>query len=58
MYALVKTGNTPNNFPETGYKPTNYLYSLLLWTGPDVHSPRKTGNPPFLQMVPLLNFIK
>ncbi|WP_153796084.1 SusC/RagA family TonB-linked outer membrane protein [Foetidibacter luteolus] len=26
---------TPN-FPETGYGPTNYLYNLVLWTGPDV----------------------
>lgn len=25
-----------NNFPETGYGPTNYLYNLILWTGPDV----------------------
>ena len=24
------------NFPETGYGPTNYLYNLVLWTGPDV----------------------
>jgi TonB-linked SusC/RagA family outer membrane protein len=24
------------NFPETGYGPTNYLYNLILWTGPDV----------------------
>ncbi|MFD0765459.1 SusC/RagA family TonB-linked outer membrane protein [Mucilaginibacter lutimaris] len=25
-----------NNFPETGYGPTNYLYNLVLWTGADV----------------------
>lgn len=25
-----------DNFPETGYGPTNYLYNLVLWTGPDV----------------------
>lgn len=25
-----------NNFPETGYGPTNYLYNLILWTGADV----------------------
>lgn len=25
-----------NNFPETGYGPTNYLYNLILWTGPDI----------------------
>ncbi|QCR22258.1 SusC/RagA family TonB-linked outer membrane protein [Pontibacter sp. SGAir0037] len=25
-----------DNFPETGYGPTNYLYNLILWTGPDV----------------------
>ncbi|GAA5038859.1 SusC/RagA family TonB-linked outer membrane protein [Marivirga lumbricoides] len=24
------------NFPETGYGPTNYLYNLVLWTGTDV----------------------
>ncbi|WP_443946752.1 SusC/RagA family TonB-linked outer membrane protein [Pedobacter sp. AW1-32] len=24
------------NFPETGYGPTNYLYNLVLWTGADV----------------------
>lgn len=24
------------NFPETGYGPTNYLYNLVLWTGPDI----------------------
>jgi TonB-linked SusC/RagA family outer membrane protein len=26
-----------NNFPETGYGPTNYLYNLILWTGADVN---------------------
>ncbi|ACU64192.1 SusC/RagA family TonB-linked outer membrane protein [Chitinophaga pinensis] len=25
-----------HNFPETGYGPTNYLYNLILWTGPDI----------------------
>ena len=25
-----------DNFPERGYGPTNYLYNLILWTGPDV----------------------
>lgn len=25
-----------DNFPETGYGPTNYLYNLVLWTGADV----------------------
>ena len=25
-----------DNFPETGYGPTNYLYNLVLWTGVDV----------------------
>jgi TonB-linked SusC/RagA family outer membrane protein len=25
-----------DNFPEVGYGPTNYLYNLVLWTGPDV----------------------
>jgi TonB-linked SusC/RagA family outer membrane protein len=25
-----------DNFPETGYGPTNYLYNLVLWTGPDI----------------------
>jgi TonB-linked SusC/RagA family outer membrane protein len=25
-----------DNFPETGYGPGNYLYNLILWTGPDV----------------------
>ncbi|MCQ6956502.1 SusC/RagA family TonB-linked outer membrane protein [Mucilaginibacter aquariorum] len=25
-----------DNFPETGYGPTNYLYNLILWTGADV----------------------
>jgi TonB-linked SusC/RagA family outer membrane protein len=25
-----------DNFPETGYGPTNYLYNLVLWTGSDV----------------------
>jgi TonB-linked SusC/RagA family outer membrane protein len=25
-----------DNFPETGYGPNNYLYNLILWTGPDV----------------------
>jgi TonB-linked SusC/RagA family outer membrane protein len=25
-----------DNFPEIGYGPTNYLYNLVLWTGPDV----------------------
>ncbi|PWV47627.1 SusC/RagA family TonB-linked outer membrane protein [Chitinophaga sp. S165] len=25
-----------HNFPETGYGPANYLYNLILWTGPDV----------------------
>ncbi|WP_407483102.1 SusC/RagA family TonB-linked outer membrane protein [Elizabethkingia meningoseptica] len=25
-----------SNFPEVGYGPTNYLYNLVLWTGPDV----------------------
>lgn len=24
------------NFPETGYGPYNYLYNLVLWTGPDI----------------------
>lgn len=26
-----------DNFPETGYGPTNYLYNLVLWTGPDIN---------------------
>lgn len=25
-----------DNFPETGYGPNNYLYNLILWTGPDI----------------------
>jgi TonB-linked SusC/RagA family outer membrane protein len=25
-----------DNYPEVGYGPTNYLYNLVLWTGPDV----------------------
>ena len=25
-----------DNFPEVGYGPSNYLYNLILWTGPDV----------------------
>jgi TonB-linked SusC/RagA family outer membrane protein len=25
-----------DNFPERGYGPNNYLYNLILWTGPDV----------------------
>ena len=25
-----------DNFPEVGYGPENYLYNLVLWTGPDV----------------------
>ncbi|MFZ6011485.1 MAG: SusC/RagA family TonB-linked outer membrane protein [Bacteroidota bacterium] len=25
-----------DNFPEVGYGPPNYLYNLVLWTGPDV----------------------
>jgi len=25
-----------DNYPEVGYGPTNYLYNLILWTGPDV----------------------
>lgn len=25
-----------NNYPETGYGPSNYLYNLVLWTGADV----------------------
>jgi len=25
-----------DNFPETGYGPNNYLYNLVLWTGPDI----------------------
>jgi TonB-linked SusC/RagA family outer membrane protein len=25
-----------DNFPERGYGPNNYLYNLVLWTGPDV----------------------
>ncbi|KAA3439932.1 SusC/RagA family TonB-linked outer membrane protein [Rufibacter hautae] len=25
-----------DNYPETGYGPTNYLYNLILWTGADV----------------------
>ncbi|MCX2479068.1 SusC/RagA family TonB-linked outer membrane protein [Pedobacter sp. MC2016-15] len=25
-----------DNYPETGYGPTNYLYNLVLWTGADV----------------------
>ena len=25
-----------DNFPEIGYGPNNYLYNLVLWTGPDV----------------------
>lgn len=25
-----------DNFPETGYGPTNYLYNLILWTGADI----------------------
>ncbi len=25
-----------DNFPETGYGPTNYLYNLVLWTGADI----------------------
>lgn len=25
-----------HNFPETGYGPANYLYNLVLWTGPDI----------------------
>ena len=25
-----------DNFPEIGYGPNNYLYNLILWTGPDV----------------------
>lgn len=24
------------NFPESGYGPSNYLYNLILWTGPDI----------------------
>lgn len=24
------------NFPDVGYGPTNYLYNLILWTGPDI----------------------
>src|SRR5690606_28678213 len=24
------------NFPVVGYGPTNYLYNLVLWTGPDI----------------------
>jgi TonB-linked SusC/RagA family outer membrane protein len=26
-----------DNFPETGYGPNNYLYNLVLWTGPDIN---------------------
>jgi TonB-linked SusC/RagA family outer membrane protein len=25
-----------DNFPEVGYGPENYLYNLVLWTGPDI----------------------
>jgi TonB-linked SusC/RagA family outer membrane protein len=25
-----------DNFPEVGYGPNNYLYNLILWTGPDI----------------------
>ena len=25
-----------DNFPDVGYGPTNYLYNLILWTGPDI----------------------
>jgi hypothetical protein len=26
-----------DNFPEVGYGPENYLYNLILWTGPDIN---------------------
>ena len=34
--SLTYNRQYPDNFPERGYGPNNYLYNLILWTGPDV----------------------
>lgn len=34
--ALTYNRQYTRNFPEVGYGPFNYLYNLVLWTGPDV----------------------